>query len=79
MEQLDNQGQHHPIAHASRQTSLAEKKYASTELEVAVLVVAVESFEVYFLGNSFTVYTDHQSLVSIFLVHLKSQTRGLLT
>ena len=78
LEQLDNQGQRHPIAYASRQTSAAEKKYAPTELEVAALVFAVESFEVYLLGNPFTIYTDHQALVSAFLVHLKSQTRGLL-
>ena len=78
LEQLDDQGQRHPIAYASRQTSEAEKKYAPTELEVAALVFAVESFEVYLLGNPFTVYTDHQALVSAFLIHLKSQTRGLL-
>ena len=57
---------------------MAEKKYAPTELEVAALVFAVESFEVYLLGNLFTLYTDHQALVSAFLVHLKGQTRGLL-
>ena len=50
-----------------------------TELEVAALIFAVEYFEVYLLGNQFTVYTDHQALVSAFIVHLKSQTRGLLT
>ena len=39
---------------------------------------AVEYFEVYLLGNQFTVYTDHQSLVSAFLTHMKSQSRGIL-
>ena len=78
LEQMDEIGERHPIAYASRQTSLAEKKYAPTELEVAALVFAVESFEVYLLGNPFTLYTDHQALVSAFLVHLKGQTRGLL-
>ena len=78
LEQLDDQDQHYPIAYASRQTSMAEKKYAPTELEVAALVFAVESFEVYLLGNCFTLYTDHQALVSAFLTHLRSQTRGLL-
>ena len=75
---MDEIGERHPIAYASRQTSLAEKKYAPTELEVAALVFAVKSFEVYLLGNPFTLYTDHQALVSAFLVHLKGQTRGLL-
>ena len=78
LEQLDDQGRRHPIAYASRQTNPAEAKYAPTQLEVAALVYSVEHFEVYLLGNEFTVYTDHQSLVSAFLVHLKSQTKGLL-
>ena len=53
-------------------------KYAPTQLEVAAIVFAAEHFEVYLLGNVFTVFTDHQVLVSAFLVHLKSQSRGLL-
>ena len=48
------------------------------KLEVAALVYAVEHFEVYLLGNEFTVYTDHQALVSAFISHMESQTRGLL-
>ena len=75
LEQLDDDGQCHPIAYASRQTNAAEKKYAPTELEVAALIFTLE---VYLLGRQYTVYTDHQALVSAFLVHLKSQTRGLL-
>ena len=57
----------YPIACASRQTNLAEAKYVPTELEVAALVYAVEHIEVYLLGNSFTVYTDHKALVSAFI------------
>ena len=78
LEQLDEEGQRHPIAYASRQTNNAEQKYAPTQLEVAAVVYAVEHFEVYLLGQPFTVYTDHQPLVSAFIVHLKGQTRGLL-
>ena len=37
----------------------------------------VEYFEVYLLGHSVTVYTDHQALVSAFISQLKSQTKGL--
>lgn len=77
LEQLDDRFQRHPIAYASRQTNPAEAKYAPTQLEVAALVYAVEHFKVYLLGNDFTVYTDHQALVSAFLVHLKSRNKGL--
>ena len=48
------------------------------QLEAAALVYPVEHFEVHLLNNEFTVYTDHQALVSAFLVHPKSQTKGLL-
>ena len=78
LEQEDSDGCRHPVAYASRQTNPAEAKYAPTELEVAALVYAVEHFEVYLLGSHFTVYTDHQSLVSAFITHMKSQSRGLL-
>jgi len=75
LEQLGDDGQRHPIAYANRQTNNAEQKYAPTQLEVAALVYPVEHFEVYLLRQPFTVYTDHQPLVSTFIVHLK---RGLL-
>ena len=78
LEQEGEDKKRYPIAYASRQTNPAEQKYAPTELEVAALVFAVGHFEVYLLGNKVTVYTDHQALVSAFVSHLKSQTRGLL-
>ena len=78
LEQEGEDKKRYPIAYASRQINPAEQKYAPTELEVAALVFAVGHFEVYLLGNKVTVYTDHQALVSAFVSHLKSQTRGLL-
>ena len=78
LEQEGEDNKRYPIAYASRQTNQAEAKYAPTELEVAALVYAVEHFEVYLLGNSFTVYTDHKALVSTFISHMGSQTKGLL-
>ena len=78
LEQEGEDGHRHPIAFASRQTNEAERKYAPTEMEVTALVFAVEHFEVYLLGNKTIVYTDHQALVSAFLAHMKSQTKGLL-
>ena len=58
------------MAYANRQTN-TEAKYAPTELEVAALVYAITHFDVYLLGNSFMVYTDHQALVSAFITHMK--------
>ena len=78
LEQVREDGCCHPVAYASRQTSAAEAKYAPTELKVAALVYAVTHFEVYLLGNSFTAYTDHQALASGFILHMKSQVKGLL-
>ena len=54
------------------------EKHAPTELEVAALIFAVKNFEMYLLGKSCTVYTDHQALVNLFIVHLKSQIKGHL-
>lgn len=78
LEQEGEDGLRHPVAYVSRQTNAAEAKYAPTELEVAALVYAVNHFEVYLLGNDFTMYTDHQALVSAFIPHMKSQVKGLL-
>jgi len=64
LEQMGEDGFRHPVAYASCQTNAAEAKYAPTELEVAALVYSVTHFEVYLLGNKFTIYTDHQALAS---------------
>ena len=78
LEQEGDDQKMYPITYASQQTNPAEQKYAPTELEVVAVVFAVGHFEVYLLGNKVMVYIDHQALVSAFLTHLKSQTRGLL-
>ena len=78
LEQEGEDGKRYPVPFVSHQTNLAEQKYAPTELEVAALFFAVEHFEVYLIGSTTTVYTDHQALVSSFLSYMKSQTRGLL-
>ena len=56
-----------------KQVHMTEKKYAPIELEVAALVFAVESFKVYLLRNSFTLYTDHPALTSPFLTYRTAQ------
>ena len=61
------------LMQVSRQTLLNKSMHP-----LNTLVFAVGDFEVYLPGNKVTVYTDHQAPISAFLMHLKSQTRGLL-
>ena len=47
LEQTSEDGLRHPVAYASRATNDAEKKYPPTKLEMAVIVFALNHFEVY--------------------------------
>ena len=51
LEQESSDRQRQPIAYASRVTNEAERKDAPTELEVAVLVFALEHFHMYLPGT----------------------------
>jgi len=64
----------YPVVYGSCQTNSAEAKYGPTELPLFIT-----HFEVYLLGNRFTVYTDHWALMSAFIPHMKSQVKGLLS
>lgn len=54
----------HPVAYYSRQTSPEEQRFHSYELETLALVVALQKFRVYLLGNSFKVVTDCNAIRS---------------
>ncbi|XP_046407908.1 uncharacterized protein LOC124172512 [Ischnura elegans] len=47
-----------PVAYYSRQTSEAESRYHSYELEALAVVESVERFRIYLLGKHFQVFTD---------------------
>jgi len=79
LEQVGKDGCHHPVAYACHQTNAAEVKYVPTKLEVVAFVYLVTHFDIYLLGNNFTVYMDHQALVNNFITHIKSQVKGLLS
>jgi len=78
LEQDTEDGRSTLVVFASRPTSAAQQKFATTELEVSGLALALEHFKVYFLDNQVTVFTDHQAVVISYLPYLKSQTRGIL-
>lgn len=52
----------HSVAFYSRQTSEAEQKYHSYELETLAVVESLRKYRAYLLGLSFTVVTDCNSL-----------------
>lgn len=59
-------GQLHPIAYYSRQTTKQEQRYHSYELEALAVVCALKRFRVYLLGSNFKVVTDCSALRTTF-------------
>jgi hypothetical protein len=60
--QKQDDGKLHPVAYYSRQTSEAESKYHSYELETLAVVESLKKFRSYLIGVQFTVVTDCNSL-----------------
>ena len=60
--QLDDSSRESPVYYASRQMSLAEKKYTTTEREALAMIYACKKFRHYLLGYRIVFHTDHDSL-----------------
>ena len=60
--QIDAEGCDHPVAYFSRKLLPREQKYATIEKECLAIKLGVEAFQVYLLGNEFTIQTDHRAL-----------------
>ena len=54
-----------PITFASRTLSKVERNYAQLERAALALVFGLKQFHKYFVGRSFTLFTDHRSLLKI--------------
>ena len=65
LSQLQDDGQLHPVAYASRSLDTSEKNYGISELETLGLVWAARHFRPYILGHHTTVYTDHSACLSL--------------
>lgn len=60
--QKDSEGNRQPVAFYSRNTTPAETKLHSYELETIAVVDSLERFKYYLLNKHFTIYTDCHSL-----------------
>jgi hypothetical protein len=54
-----------PIEYFSKNYTVAQKKYSTTEKEMLAVVMTVENFHLYLYGRKFTIYTDHLPLTWI--------------
>ena len=54
------------IAYASRKLKPHEEQYATHDLELVAVMLALKLWRHYLVGRSFTLKTDHQSLQYIF-------------
>ena len=54
------------IAFASKALSATEQRYSQLEREALAIIWGCEHFQLYLLGSSFVVWTDHKPLVSLF-------------
>jgi hypothetical protein len=54
------------ISYSSRQLRCHEEQYPTHDLELAVVVMALQTWHHYLLGNVVHIYTDHKSLKYIF-------------
>ena len=62
MWKYDDSNRESPVYYASRQMSLAERKYTTTEREALAVIYACKKFRHYLLGYRIIFHTDHDSL-----------------
>ena len=60
--QFDKERRENPVYYASRQMSLAERNYTTTEREALAVVYSCKKFRHYLLGYKVIFHTDHDSL-----------------
>jgi hypothetical protein len=66
------------IAYASRKLKKHEELYATHDLELAAVMLALKDWRHYLVGRNFTLKSDHQSLQYLFTQRdLKCQAKAM--
>ena len=68
-----------PVIYVSRALNETEQRYSNTERELLAIVFALERQNYYTFGRTITVYSDHQSLQSIWKKSIVSASPRLQT
>lgn len=66
LNQLQDNGQLHPVAFLSRTLNDSERRYTVSEREMLAIVYAIKYWRNYLMGYQFTVYCDHLPLKFLF-------------
>ena len=76
LSQIDNNGNEHVVAYASKTLSPREKNYSTTENEAFAIQLGTQHFRVYLLGRKLTISTDHSALSWLHSVEPKGELRA---
>jgi hypothetical protein len=76
LSQLDEKGDEHPIAFASRSLKGVELRYPNTDRELLATIYGVRQFHPFLYGRKFTIQTDHIAL-KLLHEHQRGSKRAL--
>lgn len=63
LSQLDNNKKERPIAYGGKSLTNEERKWSTTDKECYAVLKGIEHYQTYLANTTFTVVTDHKSLV----------------
>ena len=73
--QIDQKGEHHAVAYASRRLQKHEANYTPFLLEMQAAVWGMEHYDTHLRGRPFLLFTDHRPLEKLGKVHTKTLNR----
>ena len=74
LSQINDLGEEHLVAFASKKLSPPEQNYSAIEREALGIVKGIEHYRTYLNGNPFAIHMDHNPLTH--LANLKAAMRG---